>query len=245
VLILTGIKDLTVGAVFQNPISFAGDDVGPRHRLSVHSSVHMKAFRLGLASAVVFCVPTGIMAQTTDREWACSVLAYTYIVPDDTNYVQPTFIADRDRLHLEARYSYEDRKTGSAWLGYNFSFGDAVGIEFTPMIGGIFGRTAGVAPGYKASLSYKKLEFSTEGEYVFDFGDSADNFFYTWSELSVAPVDQFRVGVAIQRTKVYQTDFDIQRGFLVGVSFGRVDFTTYVFNPDDDPTVVLGFGIEF
>jgi hypothetical protein len=44
---------------------------------------------------------------------------------------------------------------------------------------------------------------------------------------------------------VYQTDFDIQRGFLVGVSLGPADFTTYVFNPDDDPTVVVGLAIQF
>jgi hypothetical protein len=120
-------------------------------------------------------------------------------VPDDANYVQPTFSADRDRLHLEARYSYEDRKTGSAWIGYNISLGDEVTFELTPMIGGVFGRTAGIAPGYKASLSYKKLAFSTEGEYVIDFGESSDSFFYTWSELSFSPIDHFRAGIAIQR----------------------------------------------
>lgn len=58
--------------------------------------------------------PAALAAQTGEPDWSYSVLAYTYIVPDDANYVQPTFIADRDRLHLEARYSYEDRKTGSA-----------------------------------------------------------------------------------------------------------------------------------
>jgi hypothetical protein len=80
---------------------------------------------------------------------------------------------------------------------------------------------------------------------VIDFGESSDSFFYTWSELSFSPIDQFRAGVAIQRTKVYQTNFDIQRGFLVGVSFGRVDVTSYVFNPDDEPTIVLGLAIQF
>jgi hypothetical protein len=194
---------------------------------------------------VVWATAAPLAAQTPERNWSCSALAYTYIVPDDANYVQPTFVADRDRLHLEARYSYEDRKTGSAWIGYNFSVGDELAFELTPMIGVVFGRTTGVAPGYKASLGYKKIEFSTEGEYVIDTGDSDDSFFYNWSELSYAPLDRFRIGVAIQRTKVYQTDFDIQRGFLVGVSLGRADFTTYVFNPDDDPTVVLGFAFQF
>ena len=193
----------------------------------------------------MWAASTPVLAQTAGPEWSCSALAYTYIVPDDANYVQPTFIADRGGLHLEGRYSYEDCKTGSLWVGYNISVGEELAFELTPMLGAVFGRTTGVAPGYKASLSYRKIEFSTEAEYLFDTGDSDESFFYNWSELSYAPIDSFRIGLAIQRTKVYQTEFDIQRGFLVGVSYKRVEFTTYVFNPDDEPTVVLGFAVQF
>jgi hypothetical protein len=153
---------------------------------------------------------------------------------------------DHDWLHLEARYDYEDRETGSVWVGYNFSGGDKLAWEFTPMLGGVFGNTDGVAPGYKGSLSWWKLELYSEAEYVFDTGDSADNFFYTWSELSLSPVDWFRFGLVVQRTKLYQTDYDIQRGLLVGLSYKKVDFTTYVFNPDASrPTIVLGLGVSF
>jgi hypothetical protein len=133
-----------------------------------------------LAPAIVVCASVGILAQTADHDWSCSALAYTYMVPDERNYVQPTFIADREKLHLEARYGYEDRKTGSAWIGYNISAGETLSFEMTPMLGGVF-----------------------------------------------------------------KTDFDIQRGLLVRVSFKRLDVTTYVFNPDDEPTVVLGLGFQF
>jgi hypothetical protein len=34
-----------------------------------------------------------------------------------------------------------------------------------------------------------RLEFSSEGEYVFDTRDVSGSFFYAWSELSLAPVD--------------------------------------------------------
>jgi len=34
----------------------------------------------------------------------------------------------------------------------------------------------------------------------------------------------FRFGFVIQRTNVYQTDFDTQRGFLVRISYEKVDF---------------------
>ena len=88
--------------------------------------------------------------------------------PTTANYVQPTFTADRGWLHLEARYNYEALDTGSAWVGYNFSGGEKLAWEFTPMIGGVFGDTTGIAPGYKGSLSWWKLELYSEGEYVFD-----------------------------------------------------------------------------
>jgi hypothetical protein len=51
---------------------------------------------------------------------------------------------------------------------------------------------------------------------------------------------------AAQRTRAYESDRDIQRGFLVGFSYTPVDLTTYVFNPDKDkPTVVVAAGVNF
>jgi hypothetical protein len=179
-------------------------------------------------------------------KWSFSASVYGYLVPDSREYVQPTFTADRGWLHLEVRYNYEDLETGSAWVGYNFSAGDKLTLEFTPMLGGVFGNTTGIAPGYIGTLGWWKLELYTEGEYVIDTGNSSDSFFYTWSALSLAPVEWFRFGLVVQRTKVYATEFDIQRGFLIGFSYKRVDFTTYVFNPDASrPTIVLGLGVGF
>lgn len=180
------------------------------------------------------------------KAWSFSVSAYTYIVPDMPVYEQPTITADHGWLHLEARYNYEALETGSMWVGYNFEFGQELAVGFTPMIGGVVGDTTGVAPGYSLSIDYEKLAFSTEGEYVFDTGDSSQNFFYVWSELSVSPKDWFRVGLALQRTKVYQTDFDVQRGFLLGFTYESLDFTAYLFNPTaSEPTVVLGLDFGF
>ena len=50
-------------------------------------------------------------------------------------------------LHLETRYNNEDLRTGSLWVGYNFAWGEKWQFEVTPMIGGVFGRTNGIAPG--------------------------------------------------------------------------------------------------
>jgi hypothetical protein len=184
--------------------------------------------------------------EADEKAWSFSISASTYIVPDDQEYVQPTFTADRGWLHLEARYNYENLETGSVWVGYNCSGGEKLEWEFTPMLGGVFGNTTGIAPGYKSSLTYWKFELSSEGEFVFDTGNSEGNFFYTWSELSVSPVDWFRFGLVGQRTRAYQTDVDIQRGLLVGFSYKKMDFTTYVFNLDQGKrTWVFSVGVSF
>jgi hypothetical protein len=186
-------------------------------------------------------------APTPEDEdgWSFSASLFGYFVPEDTDYGQPTFMADRDWLHLEGRVNYEDLGTGSLWLGYNLSFGSTVAFELTPMLGVVVGDTDGVAPGYRAAVSWRRLDFSSESEYVFDAGDSSDNFFYTWSELGWSPAEWVRLGFVVQRTKAYQTDLDVQRGFLVGFAYRNASLTTYVFNPDRSPTVVVGLTLDF
>jgi len=190
--------------------------------------------------------PLALSKEVDENAWSFSASVSTYIVPNDQEYVQPTLTADRGWLHLETRYNYENLETGSAWVGYNFSGGEKLEWEFTPMLGGVFGNTTGIAPGYKFSLAYWKFALSSEGEFVFDAGTSEGSFFYNWSELSISPVDWFRFGLVGQRTRAYQTDVDIQRGLLVGFSYKKMDFTTYVFNLDrDKPTWVFSVAVSF
>ena len=60
------------------------------------------------------------------------------------------------------------------------------------MLGGIFGDMNGIAPGYKGSLSWWKLQLYSEGEFAIDVGDTSESFFYNWSELTLSPWDWFR-----------------------------------------------------
>jgi len=114
------------------------------------------------------------------------------------------------------------------------------------MLGGVFGHLNGVAPGYLVSAGYGGLALSGQGEYVFDTGMGSGSFFYSWTELSYAPIDWGRIGVVIQRTNAYDTALDVQRGLLVGLSHGPLELTTYVFDIGEaDPTVVLGLVASF
>ena len=144
-------------------------------------------------------IPQSAGAQSTIQpaqvaSWSFSAVAYTYIVPGSRSYVQPTITADREWLHLEARYNYEDLETGSLWVGYNFSIGDKISLNITPMLGGVFGKTNGIAPGLRGSLKWWRLEFVSDYEYVFNTRERTDSFFSLWSELTLSPFDWLRMG---------------------------------------------------
>ena len=98
-------------------------------------------------------------SSAADKEpWDYSLTVDGYIIEGEDGYASPTFTADHNWLHLEARYNYENFRTGSLWAGYNFSWGKTWQFSVTPMIGGVFGRTNGIAPGCEASLSVEEAD---------------------------------------------------------------------------------------
>ena len=187
-----------------------------------------------------------VAPESVPSDWSFTASVYTYLLPKDDAYAQPTITADRDWVHLEARYNYEDLETGSVWVGYNLGVGDALSLEFTPMLGGVFGNTTGIAPGCHLTLGWWWLELYSEGEYVFETSDHTESFFYSWSELTLSPVDWLRAGLVMQRTRVYESELEIQRGFVVGLNIKRFDIAGYMFDPDKrEPTYVLSLGVQF
>src|SRR5882672_9341094 len=116
------------------------------------------------------------LAADDESAWTYSASVAAYILPGPDYYAQPTVTTDHRWLHLEARYNYEALGAASVWGGYNFAVGEKVTFEGAAMLGGVFGSTTGVAPGYKATLNWTKLTFYSEGEYVFDT-NSSDSFF--------------------------------------------------------------------
>ena len=184
--------------------------------------------------------------DTVKNPWTFNLTTDGYIIPNGTDYASPVFSADRSWLHLEGRYNYENLRTGSLWLGYNFAAGKKLSLNVTPMIGGVFGRTTGIAPGCEASLSYEKVQLSVSNEYVFDTTDKSGSFYYTWPQLTYSATKWLRVGLMAERTRVFQTRLDVQRGFLVGISRTKWESTIYIFNAGfTDPTVVLELGLNF
>jgi hypothetical protein len=171
---------------------------------------------------------------------AIAATVFVYVIPGEGNYVQPTIAVDRESVHIEARYNYEARDAGSLWAGYNLEGGDTLSWAFTPMLGAVLGTVTGVATGYSGSLTWRKLDVYSEGEYLSDLSEPADSFFYNWSEVSLRPLEMLRFGLVTQRTRVRESARDLQRGPLVGMTFRSLELTAYMLDGGDSaPTLVM------
>ena len=172
--------------------------------------------------------------------WEFAITAYPTRVRGGENYTSAVAAADRGALHLEARYNYESIGARSAFVGWNFSGGDGISWELTPLLGGVWGTTTGFVPGVEASVAWEKLDFYVEAEYVRDSGEKTDSYFYAWSELGFQPVEWLRIGAAAQRTRAYGGDRDLQRGPFAQVTWGPVTVGGYWFNPGSKDQVFVG-----
>ena len=204
---------------------------------------HQLPFGRPLIVGLCLCfVQTLVQAETAaepvaDDVWDYSVWAAVFFVADDIydddDYGVVIVDANHDRLHLEARYNYEGLHTASLWAGYNFEFGTKIDVEITPLLGVVFGRTNGVAPGLEASLTWRWVDLYYESEYLVDTDDRDDSFFYSWSLLGVSPTDWLNFGLVIQRTQTYETPRDTQRGPYAEFSYRQLTVGAYAFNPTE------------
>ena len=178
--------------------------------------------------------------------WAFAVTAYPTAVRGGHNYTSGIATADRGPLHLEARVNYESIGARSAFVGWNFSGGDAVTWELTPLLGGAWGTTQAFVPGVEAALAWRKLDFYVEAEYVRSRSDNTDSYTYAWSELGWRPVEWLRFGLAGQRTNIYGGERSFQRGPFAQGTWGPVTVGGYWFNPGSAQQIFVGsIGVAF
>lgn len=169
--------------------------------------------------------------DTISSAWSFAASALHYILPVEKDFTIFIGSADYKALHLEARYNYEDLNTVSVFGGYRFETGYSFILGVTPMAGFVFGNTDGVIPGLELDMTWRKLDFYAESEYVIDFAGSENNYFYTWSELAITPLKHIRTGISANRTRLYQTELDLQRGVFVQYSFWELTTGVHYFNP--------------
>lgn len=132
--------------------------------------------------------------------------------------------------HFEARYNYEDIQTGSLWVGWNLSTGSAVELEFTPMAALVIGTVDGFAPGFEATVSWKRFTFYDESELVVPF-DAEPAYFVSWSSATWRFADLLQPGVTAQRFRVHAGEREVDWGFALVSEFGSLGTGLYAFDP--------------
>ncbi len=172
--------------------------------------------------------------------WEFAVTAYPTIVRNGDDYTSGIATADRGPLHLEARINYESVGARSAFVGWNFSGGEDITWELTPLLGGAWGTTQAFVPGLEASVAWRRLDLYVEAEYVRDSANHADSYTYAWSELGFRPVEWLRLGLAGQRTRIYGGDREFQRGPFAQLTWGPITIGGYWFNPGASDQVFIG-----
>ena len=201
--------------------------------------------RAGLLLSCTLALAGTAHAQDGSPHWAFTASAFLYPTVDPA-FLLPVVTADRGALHLEARYNYEDLKTGSGWVGWNFETGDALTLAVTPMVGVAVGRSDGVAPGVELTLGWRTFELYSETELFIDFGASSGDFLYTWTQVTWSPQHWLSAGITGQRLRSVGSERSIDIGPMAVFRLGRVALEAFAYNPfADDFFGVLGAGIEF
>ena len=187
-------------------------------------------FRWVFKSTLLFMVitySTGLSAQSIQEEGVDESNALiigaslnNYFFEDDYIF-NPIVTGDAGTLHLEGRYNYEDINTLSLFGGYNITVGNKLLWEVTPMIGVAFGETNGFIPAIESTLSYGAFEWYAETEYVVITDEGGDDYFYTWTELNYYPLDWLSLGLIGTRTRLYETDLELQYGISFGYHKGN------------------------
>ncbi len=131
----------------------------------------------------------------------------------------------------ELRYNYEDSKTASLHFGKSLKQEGKLTYEFTPAVGVLFGQSNGVSADVKMNLEYKSFFFSTEPQYFFSSAGRENSFFYSWTELGMAPVSFFYTGIALQHTKLYANNNGWEPGVFAGFEIKNFSLPVYCFNP--------------
>jgi len=201
---------------------------------------------LRIVSLAIAASPVAALAAEADATTTFAATGYYYAMRDQPDFGVGVATIDHGQLHFEARYNYEVRGAGSAFVGWKFKGGDTVTFEVTPIVGGLFGSARGVVPGVEASVAWGPFDAYIEAEYVDDRRQEGGSYYYAWSELAWKPVEWLRVGLVGQRTHTVDSDRDLQRGVFAQVTVQRLTFAVYGFNPDSAARyVIASVGVRF
>jgi hypothetical protein len=215
----------------------------------------IRILRRGLCVAAAWLVlPPALAAQAsptvpdTTASRAVTGTAEVYLGLTASEHFHPLFIAAAtwNRVRVEGRYNYEDDRTASLFIGYEFETTGRPALWLAPMIGGVVGTTDGIAPALEIELTLDRFTFYDESEVVFTFGEGVPNFFYSWGTATYEIRPWLRPGLAVQRLRVFGSDREVDPGIVSQSTVGALEVSLYGFNLfDSDRSVQLGLSVSF
>jgi len=148
-------------------------------------------------------------------------------------------------LHTQFRYNYEERSTGSLYIGKSFSRDSSFSYTVTPMLGWVFGQYNGGSLALNADAAYRKIYISVQSQYTLSKAGREGNFFYTWGEIGYEVTKWFYAGVSSQLTKPYNEKTETEYGILAGINISKMSFPVYVFSPfSNNRNFLIGINLE-
>lgn len=164
---------------------------------------------------------------------------------EPTSIIPQAWIYIKD-FYLEARYNYEDKKTVSLYFGRAFSFDKKAVWEITPMVGGVFGKTNGVSPGFNFDLEYKRFSTFTQCQYTIDLKDINKSFFWDWTGFNINISKHFGLGGSLQAFQPNSGDPFYRAGPMISFHHKTLAIEAYVYNFwQQYPTGAIGIEYEF
>lgn len=185
-----------------------------------------------LVRTMLGALALGPAAAFAESEMSASASASYYAMRDQPDFTVGVAAIERGSLRIEGRYNYEARDGASLFAGWKLEGGDEVKWQVTPLAGALFNKARGFVPAVEASVSAGSFDAYVEAELVHDLESHESSFVYAWSEAAWSPSKWLRVGLVGQRTRIVETERDIQRGAFVQLVGERVSLAAYAFNPD-------------
>lgn len=172
---------------------------------------------------------------------------YSYIGTGQAGtFVPVAHYRTSSKWYAEARYNYDELNTFSLYAGRTFSGERAITYSITPMLGGMAGASRGGSIGLNTEFDYRGFNFSSQSQYCVSADSRANNYFFSWSELSYQPLKWLYGGVSLQNTHLYQDGPLNEPGFLIAFTYKQLTFPCYSFNTfDTERYFIVGLNWEF
>ncbi|MGV3510041.1 MAG: hypothetical protein ACO1N7_12190 [Sphingobacteriaceae bacterium] len=148
-------------------------------------------------------------------------------------------------FYAESRYNYEELNTLSLYMGRTFSKESKLSYSISPIAGVVIGQFNGGSVGANISLGYKNFYLYSQPQYTFAVENSANNYIYSWTDITYSPLNWLSLGISLQHTKPNQSEGFLENGFVLEAAYKRFTFPVYVFNPQSkDRSIVFGANFE-